>query len=292
LLPGEVPLIHFKRVSHQRVPNRATHVRADVQAELVSHAAREGRRVFIVESDLEFLVGPFPMFPEWTTVAVPVILLADHLGLGGVGFGTIMGSRYLGNGYRYTDVPGKERWASLFRAVGLPFVRPACGMTEVSTIRLAGVSDLGYLMRSCALGDLDGPCLNCAKCLRKELTTAGLEERPLNATLLRNLGTGHPAVEPLKRPPPYYFQHVLEYGLARAKQLDQTFLASAVTALRPTIESTEWATKYYRPAITNDVPDYFRADCRLEVEKVMQYMSAHEERIVETWDAASRTENY
>lgn len=288
LLSSSTPFVHFKRISHPRVPNRATHMRADVAAALVELAAARNRSVHIVESDLEFVVAPFPMFPEWTTVALPVIVMSDHLGLGGTAFGTIMGSRYLSNGYRYRAPPVKDRWAEVFEAAGLPFVRPACGLTEVSTIRIAAESDLADLVRSCALGPMDGPCLNCKKCLRKELTTAGIEERELDPALLRNMTESHPAVKEFLEPPPYYFQHVVEFGLARAVGLESTFLAHAKAVLNPDHSSTDWTTRFYPPAIQNDVPESLRNPVEKAVSEVAQLMTQREINLVESWDAATR----
>ena len=266
LLPADTPLIHLERRVHKRIPNRATHVRADVQAKLVAQAGKRGRDVVTVGTDLEYIVGPFPMFPEWNAVAVPAILMAEQLDLGGVAFGTNVGSRYLSNGYRYRVPPAKERWTALFEAAQLPFVRPAGGLTEVATTQISNSSDLSDLARSCLLGTLEGPCLSCKKCLRKELISAGLERRQLDPVLMGNLTDNHPAVAELMEPPPYFFQHVVEYGLARARGVDDTFLARAKRALRPSIESTDWTTKYYRPALVNDVPGRFRSTIRERVE--------------------------
>lgn len=80
MLP-DAPLVHFQRVSHPRVPNRWTHYRADVLASL---AAKTGRELTVVRSDLEFtLAEPRPGYPEHHAVAAGALLLADELGLGG-----------------------------------------------------------------------------------------------------------------------------------------------------------------------------------------------------------------
>ncbi len=289
LLPNASPMIHYHRIPHPRVPNRATHLQADLQAELVRRATLHGHDVYIVGSDAEFLTSPFPMFPVWVSLAVPVILMADDLELGGVGFGTIMGSRYLANGSRYKAPPAQDPWSELFTGTGLPYVRPTAGMTEVSTLRLAALSELGPYSRSCLLGTAASPCFNCSKCLRKDLVTAGIEDRPLNPRLLDNLQEGHPVVAEFSKPPPYYFQHVVEFGLARARGIEDTFLKDAFEWLgRPTPESNDWTTRFYRPALTHDVPAPFREAVRQRVEAVIDYMSPEDEAMVESWDASSR----
>jgi len=289
LLRRDTPHIHLRRTRHPRVPNRATHYRADVAAALVVEAANRARSVHIVETDLEFLVGPFPMYPEWTTIGIGCVLLADRLDLGAAAFGTVMGSRYLSNGYRYQPVPAEDRWEAIFAAAGLPFLRPACGLTEVSTVAIAHASDLSDLVRSCALGGLDGPCLNCKKCVRKELTMAGIERRPLDEMLVRNVEANDAVLAEFAKPPPYYFQHVLEFGLARAVGIEDTFLGHAKVALRPTFATTDWATKFYPAALTHDVPEPLRAAMDSAIAARVVTMTPSEVEIVETWDAASRS---
>jgi hypothetical protein len=248
-------VIHLRRIPHPRVPNRATHFRSDVIAQLVGEAGHRGRRVSIVESDLEYIVLPYPTYPQWPTVGVGSVLMADTLDLGGLAFGTNLGSGYLRNGYRYQGPPREEKWNEIFSAVGLPFVRPACGMTEVSTIRIAQESDLADITRSCSLGPIESPCMNCSKCLRKDLTLAAIEGRPLDPQLLQNLNDDHPAVVPLMQPPPYYFQHILEYSLARVEGVGGTFLETAKRYLAATALTTEWAERFYSPALDEYVDE-------------------------------------
>ena len=151
-------------------------------------------------------------------------------------------------------------------------------------------TDLGPLLRSCLLGTEAGPCMSCKKCLRKDLITAGLEDRELDPRLLANLTPDHVAVKEFLEPPPYYFQHVVEFGLAQARGLERTFLAKAKAALNPTTESTEWTTRYYRPAIENDVPPQLRAGVQGRLESAVAYMTPVDEQVVEAWDAASRVQ--
>lgn len=288
LLPPESPHIHLERVRHPRVPNRATHFRADVSAHLVREAGRRGRNVSIVETDLEYILHPYPSYPEWTAIGTGVLLLADSLDLGGVAFGTVLGAGYLDNGLRFYPRPFSNKWERLFAAVGLPYVRPGCGISEVSTTRLAQESDLGDIARSCVLGTLDGPCMNCMKCLRKDLTSAALEGRPLDPLLLHNLDDQHEVVLELLQPPPYHQQHILEYGLARVPGIDRTFLAAATAYLEPSRESTSWVDRFYPPALEQDIPEAWRGSVKRQLQNHMQWMSPDDIGIVESWDAAGR----
>jgi hypothetical protein len=288
VLPAGTPLVHFERVPHPQIPNRATHIRSDVVASLVRTAGDRGREVQVVGSDLEYVCSPYPTLPQWVTIGVGSILLADELGCGYLSFGAVLGSRYLANGYRYRPGPAADAWSKAFAGAGMPFMRPSCGMTEVATLRLATMGDLGDLARSCLLGGPAGPCLNCKKCLRRELIAAGIEERSLDSRLLENLDDQRPEVSAYREKPPYYFQHVVEFGLARAEGIDDIFLADAKRWLAPTRESTGWTTRYYRPAIDDNVPPEWRDETVAAVERVLRWMTAEEEAVVETWDAEAR----
>lgn len=288
LLPPGSPYVHLRRVRHPRVPNRASHFRADVTAHFVQEAGRRGREVSIVESDLEFIVHPYPSFPEWTAVVAGAALLADTLDLGGVAFGTVLGAVYLEGGRRFHPPSLSDKWSRLFSAVGLPFVRPASGMSEVATTQIAEMSDLGGIVRSCSLGTLDGACMNCMKCLRKDLIAAALAGRPLDPVLSHNMDERHAVVLELTEPPPYHQQHLLEYALARVPGIENTFLAAANAYLEPSRESTSWATRFYPPALEQEVPEKWRAGVEEQLRRRVLWMSSDDVQAVESWDAADR----
>lgn len=289
LVPDQSPHIHLSRVQHPRIPNRATHVNTKLQASLVARAADRGKRVAVVDSDVEFMVGPYPMYATWLTLAAPVVLLADELDLGGVAFGTVLGSRYLSNGARYRPANARDPWSSLFTAVGLPFVRPAAGLTEVGTQMVAALSPLADLARSCALGTASSPCYSCGKCLRKDLVLAALGSRGLNSKLEENIVPGHRVFDEFQQPPPFYFHHIVEYGLSRLEGVDRTFLRPAWEAMgRPSPELTDWANRFYPPALENDVPAQFRDEVASRVAQVIPFMTADDVAEVENWDAKLR----
>jgi hypothetical protein len=288
VLPADTPLVHFERVPHPRIPNRATHVRADVMASLVRAAGDRGREVHVVGSDLEYICSPYPTLPQWVTIGVGSILLADDLGCGYVSFGTTLAGRYLTDGYLYRPGPASSPWTRTFAGAGMPITRPTCGMDSALTLKTALASDLADLARSCLWGGPGGPCLNCKKCLRKELMAAGVEERTLNPRLLRNMHDRHPAVRTYRVRPPYFTQTNIEFGLARARGIDDTFLADAKRWLDPTPESTEWALGYYRPAIDDNVPPEWEDETVAAIERFLRWMTDEEMAVVETWDAETR----
>ncbi|WP_433218959.1 DUF6395 domain-containing protein [Microtetraspora malaysiensis] len=281
ILP-DAPLVHFQRISHPRVPNRWTHYRSDVLARL---AARTGRELTVVRSDLEFLLArPRPGYPEHHAVAAGALLLADELDLGGIAMGYELGSRWLGGDRylcRYTpDNPmwaPEGRWGRVFATAGLPVVLPVGGVSEAVTMRVALESELRDLVRWCLRGSGDGPCGTCGKCLYKELIQAAVERRPLATTVTAKSAVARKWQES----PPYGGQEMIEYGCARVPGIESTPFARAAELLGATEESTRWLDHCYPPAI-EEIPEPWR-------ERVAAYMEGVG---LMTPDECARVENW
>lgn len=287
VLPDDTAYVHLRRVKHPRVVNRMTHVRVDVIESLVRKAQARGRDVSVVETDLEYLCLPFATYPVWWAISIASIVLADETDAGGVALGTVLESRYTSNGIRWFGRIPSSTTHHLYAAAGLPLVRPAAGMTEVLTTRLSLASDLSDLARSCLLGGPARPCLRCDKCVRKELVTAAVTGAALPQTLVQNMATIPAMTAKMLAAPPLYFQDMLEYALARV-DVDGTPLEPVRELLSPTLRGTEWAERYYLPALTEEVPKEFRDVVSKEVLARLEPMSEAEEAVVETWDAKAR----
>jgi hypothetical protein len=280
----DAPFVHFRRMSHSRVPNRWPHYRSDVLAKL---ARRTGRELTTVASDLEFtLAEPRPGYPEHHAVAAGALLLADRLDLGGLAFGYELGSRWLGGDrylLRYTpDNPmwaPHGAWGRLFAAAGVHIVLPVGGVSEAVTMRLALNSDLKEHVRWCLIGT-DGPCRTCAKCLYKELIQAAVERRPLDTPIAAD----HPRARKWLRPPPYGGQEMVEYGLARVPGIEDTLFAKAKDYFEATEESTSWLDHCYPPAL-DEIPAPWRDRTAAFMASRVGLMSEDESRRVETWGA-------
>jgi hypothetical protein len=278
----ESPFLHFRRVPHRRIPNRWPHYRSDVLAKL---AVKTGREVTTVTSDLEYtLAEPRPGYPEHHAVAAGALLLADQLGLGGLGFGYEMGSRWLGGGrylHRYTpDNPmwsPHGKWGRLFAAAGVHLVLPVGGVSEATTMRLALNSDLREQVRWCLRGT-DGPCRDCGKCLYKELIQAAVERRPLNTPVTAD----RPFARKWLRKPPYGGQEMIEYGLARVPGIENTLFGPALDFFEATEESTSWLDHCYPPAI-EEIPEAWRAQAAAFMTENVGMMTEAESRRVENW---------
>ncbi|MCW2881017.1 MAG: hypothetical protein JWQ95_5117 [Sphaerisporangium sp.] len=282
ILP-DAPLVHFRRVSHPRVPNRWTHYRSDVLAEL---AEKTGRDVTTVESDLEFLLRhPRPGYPEHHAVMIGAVLLADTMDLGGVALGYELGSRWLGGGryvHRYTpDNPmwsAHGPWGRLFASAGLPLVLPVGGISEAMTMRLALGSHLREQVRWCLRGDSHGPCGRCGKCLYKELIQAAVERRPMRTTITAD----RPVARKWQQPPPYGGQEMIEYGCAHVPGIEDTPFAKAAGYLQTTRESTEWLERCYPPAV-EEIPGPWRKGIEAMMRERFGFMRPEDMERVESW---------
>ncbi|MEU4723636.1 DUF6395 domain-containing protein [Nonomuraea dietziae] len=282
----DAPFVHFRRVPHSRVPNRWPHYRSDVLAKL---AAQTGREVTTVESDLEFTLSePRPGYPEHHAVMVGALLNADRLGLGGVGLGYEIGSRWLGGGryvHRFTpDNPmwaPHGRWGRLFTAAGLRIVLPVGGVSEAITMRIALSSPLKAQVRWCLRGT-SGPCRTCGKCLYKELIQAAVERRPMDTPITAD----RPVARKWQEPPPYGGQEMIEYGCARVPGIEKTPFARAAAYLGATEESTGWLDHCYRPAI-EEIPEPWRERAERFMAENVGFMDEAQARRVETWGGAA-----
>jgi hypothetical protein len=278
----DAPFVHFRRVPHRRVPNRWPHYRSDVLARL---AARTGRELTVVESDLEFtLAEPRPGYPEHHAVAAGALLLADQLGLGGLAFGYELGSRWLGGDrylHRYTpDNPmwaPHGKWGRLFAAAGVHIVLPVGGVSEAVTMRVALESGLREQVRWCLRGT-DGPCRTCGKCLYKELIQAAVERRPLDTPITAD----RPVARKWLQKPPFGGQEMVEYGLARIPGIEDTFFARALDYFEATEESIGWLDHCYPPAI-EEIPARWREQAAEFMASEVGFMTEDEAHRVETW---------
>ncbi|GII31745.1 DUF6395 domain-containing protein [Planotetraspora mira] len=281
----DAPFIHFRRISHPRVPNRWADYRSDVTARL---ARETGRDVTIVESDLEFLLKfPWPGFTEHHAVAAGALLLADEMDLGGIAMGYEIGSRWLGGDryvHRFTpDNPmwsASGQWGTLFEAAGLPIVLPVGGISEAMTMRIALGSELRDQVRWCLLGPHSGACGVCGKCLYKELIQAAVERRPLNTTITATDKVGRK----WQNPPPYGGQEMIEYGIAHVPGIENTLFAKAAEYLQASKESTRWLEHCYAPAI-EEIPEQWRKQVDAFMVDNVGLMTEDEARRVETWGA-------
>lgn len=287
-IQSESPLIHLRRVRHSRVPNRATHLRTDVSEYYARQVVDSDHDLHVFSTDLEFLCQPFPTYPTWPALAVGAVLLADHLDLGSIASGMVLGTRYLSYGHLFNaNGDNDQAWREVFNAVGLPHFRGMAGASEVITDDLVARAGLTSSVRSCQLGSREDPCWNCTKCLRKELIGSARTGEPLPRLLVERISGNAKVVEPLVGPPPYYRQHILEYVLARVPEIEGSFLEVTREHLKPSIAGTEWVGRYYTPSL-DELPEPWGSAFRDQLSASVGFMSADDRLALESWDASMR----
>lgn len=280
LIPGATPLVHLRRIGHRRVPNRATHVRSSEIADLATRAREYGREVEVVQTDLEFLCLPLPTFPEWTTVAIGAVLMADHYATGGIVFGSILEAIYLDNGRAWCR--RDDRHLAVFEAASLPILEPVGGLSEVATHILAQRSELWGLARSCLLGTVDAPCLSCIKCLRKELISAALTGDPVPDRLVEAAASGFPGLDGYFGDPPYFMNDVMSWALSLV-DVSGTSLAPIKQNVLSASPPPAWIGKLYSPALQELSIEPWRTRIERELLAQVDPMSEEEERQLRGW---------
>lgn len=288
LLGRQLPLFHFRRVKHPRVPNR-TRMRSDVQEALVRKAAERGRVLHVTRSDLEFICRPFPTFPFWGALTIGAILMADVTDLGGVVSGRNISGIYLGWGKGFRPQGEQEtEWRRVYAAAGLELIQPLAGASDVVSKRLASSHRFFDLARSCLVGTLDMPCYRCPKCLTTEVMAAAINGRPLSQKVNASFETSEEIRQRFRRLPPYPNQHLLEYSIPRVPQIDRTVLAEAAAALAPSKEETLWVERFYGPALGPNVPHTLISEVKRRLTEQVTFMTPVEESQVENWTPISR----
>ena len=235
----------------------------------------------IIECDLEFLRQPIG-FPTDLSNAVPAILLAQHLSLFSISFGTVFESLY-GLGrlvYKdYETTSHKKLWWDVFEAAGIPISFPVGGVSEVGTELICSKSFVGKFARSCIRGDLSSPCLKCWKCFRKTTVRKSLGLDQENRAVLTNLLSSKEVKMKLSKLPISH-ENVLLYAFSR---LNFTHYPTSFRERFHYDQDLSFLERHYSPALA-----YVHPRIREEVEsKVLSYlkkMSIDEEQNAQSWN--------
>ena len=282
LFPDAVHL-HHRRVTHPDVPDNGRY-RADAIEQLVVAAGGRGRDVHIVRSDFEHLCSPYPTLPHWFGFAVGPLLLADHFDAGALILGGILEITYLQSGTKWVGEPRRGTGIDpLPELVGLPIMRPLAGLSEVATMRLSLGSELRGIVRSCLGGTFDDACHQCAKCLRKDLLQAVIDEDERAMAAISDDSAGWVA---FAQPGPVYMQAQFEYALARIPdRLKSGPMRQAIQRMGGVaVEDTTWLDRAYPPAVDYGVPAAWQQETRRRIEASVGWMSQGEIAAMKSWD--------
>jgi hypothetical protein len=285
VIPKDSPLIHLRRVRHRRVPDRAKHLRTQVNVDLAAVAAGSDDLFHVVDTDVEFMCRPYPTYPSRYALGIGAVLLADELDLGGVARGTTIHGRYFGGKLDFVpDRSNRRFWKELFWAAGLPIIQPMSGGTEVVAMQIVRDAGLFEVARSCQLGERSGPCQRCHKCFRKQLIVSSLERSPLPRWVVDNAESNDAFVAFVRGDAPYYMQHIFEYALSHIPDIEGTIFGEMAQAVGIPDVDSEWASGYYEPAF-QELVEPWRDEIASRLSESVRFMSSSEREALESWSA-------
>lgn len=167
LLPEDTLLAYHER----DFPSMLSHSLPHLTFEAIRE--RSGREVLCVPSNherLRTLHGKQTGFSTANAAAVHLILLADHLDLCGIAFGTPIDNTWLQKGKTFRDFSTSHYWgywSSKFQQAGLHYVLPINHLSEAGALAVCRQSPWADVVNSCLRGVNERWCGRCWKCFHK-----------------------------------------------------------------------------------------------------------------------------
>ena len=134
---------------------------------------RTGREVLCIPSNHERIRtyhGMVNGFSDAHAAGVHLVLLADHLDLAGIAFGTPIDNTWLKRGSVFRDFSTDLYWTksrAMFAKAGLAYVLPINHISEAGALEVCRQSELADVVNSCLRGLGERWCGRCWKCFHK-----------------------------------------------------------------------------------------------------------------------------
>ncbi|MFL2948770.1 MAG: DUF6395 domain-containing protein [Candidatus Poseidoniaceae archaeon] len=164
----ESTLLGYHRRSFQSMLD---HRNAD---RLITHFKESGdREVISIPSNHELIRTQFgkPVgFSSDFACASHLILLADHLGIGAIGFGMPLDNTFLWKGRKFRDFSTThyfKYWTRRFSQAGLDLLFPIASISEAGALMVVKQTPWLPSLNSCMRGDGVTGCGRCWKCFHK-----------------------------------------------------------------------------------------------------------------------------
>ncbi len=278
VMPGStVPIFMDRPVSEGSLYNpNAAHESCNILSEL-------GYPVERIECDLEYVRNPVG-FPTDLANAVPLIILADHLRLESISFGTVLESAYgTGHGHfrDYSDGSHWKFYSTLFSAAGIIMALPIAGVSEVGTSIIAHKSPAGIAAQSCIRGIWEKPCMGCWKCFRKSLLGKALGQNELDPVMLRVMLRSSEVRSKLSSLPISH-ENVVSFALHRTGDMNNPEIERLIERVCG-LGSLPFLSKWYSPSLEL-IPENWNLDCAERIQKYLSPMNNREEGFIENWD--------
>ena len=288
LMPEESALVFFERVEHPEteIPDHLKTYDVTKPLSVCDFLESKGKSVYRVQSDHEYIIRPVPDWSTWMGVGSPLILMADHLALDSIWFGSVLGSIYIPdwNGYEYFSWDNlREPWQQVLTAVGIPIARPVAGISEIGTARIVDASPYAQVKTSCANGPDGRPCMTCPKCLRKLLIHATQHEYVPDRAILRHFAR-QPEIQ--RSFSEDLLDHIFLYCFTRLPTLPNMYFQRVQRAFQAIPTDVSFLERWFSRSIEH-IPNKYRAefverknrylqDCTEEdIKQIENYRSPH-----------------
>ena len=167
LLPEDTLLAYHERNFTSMLSHSLPHSTFDAIEE------RTGRSVLCVPSNHEKIRTHHDLQTGFSTAnaaCVHLILLADHLDLRSISFGTVIENTWLKKGMKYRDFSTSQYWSywpKQFEKAGLSYVLPINHISEAGALKICNESMFSDVVNSCLRGTEQRWCGKCWKCFHK-----------------------------------------------------------------------------------------------------------------------------
>lgn len=281
VLPADTVSCFLNRVDPPREPMPSAYSPA-----AALHACleldKQGRRTVVVDSDVEHLRIPVGFTSHFVNAA-GAILLAEHERLDSLAWGVIAESAYGIGHERYVDWRSRNArwWGPTFAAAGLPMCNPVAGVSEVGTAMIVRRAPEGAVAQSCVRGEVDAPCRNCAKCVRKLLLDAAItgawpDDAGLDALFRTRQASKFLGQQPIKH------ENVVAWIAGRYTGTNLT-MRRLQERTRSGEQDLDWLTRSYGPAIEL-LPEPHRATISANLGRFLAPMTPADEAAMQAWD--------
>jgi hypothetical protein len=284
LLPQETVSVFLERTSPPEGAKKGLY-RKEAALKACDLLKETGREVYSIKTDMEFTRRPAG-FHNDLTMAAPLMLMADDLGLDSVAYGLIMESAYLNRGHvfrEYAQTPHYLRYGGVAEAVGLPFNLVTAGLSEVVTSRLVLESPYHHIAQSCVRGVFARPCMNCWKCFRKLLLESVLAESPLGHEELDRLFL-IPEVKKELEKIPIKHENVMAY-IVKKYRSEHKKIEELRKRLGVDRQDLEWTTRWYSAAAEVITEKYTQA-CVKHIRDRVTAMTKKDLLAFRAWDVS------
>jgi hypothetical protein len=272
-------------LNRPKVAEVSTMYAKDAALHACKQLRRIGYRCLMIDCDLEYVREPVG-FPTDLANGVPALLLAKHLNLYSLSFGTVLESLYGLGRLKFKDYAStshNKMWWSIFESAGIPLSFPVGGVSEVGTELICSKSGLGTVAQSCIRGRISKPCLHCWKCFRKSTVRVALGLMYASEFDLKHLLSSKEVVNKLAGLPISH-ENVLMYSFSK---IDQSVFHSDFYDRFGTNEDLSYLTMIYSPAL-NYVHERARDDVKNNLAQFLNSMEPEHELQVKEWDNAER----